>query len=117
MTKKISNHEQLLPGVHRAQQSNPGRANDFRETITRARGDANRRDLIDVLLLLLVDLLFVTWEQATVPFASRDVTVSLLLLLHAFVAASVFASRILPSLTAKRTAWTWHSAERQRIRL
>ena len=117
MTKKTPSREQLLPGVTRAQQSNLKRAESFRETIIRARGQANRRDLIDVLLLLLVDLLFVSWEQATVPFLTRDTTVSLLLLLHAFVAASVFTSRILPSLTARRVAWTWRSPERQRVRL
>lgn len=117
MTKNTSNREQLLPGVHRAEQSTNGRATDFRETISRARGDANRRDLVDVLLLLLVDLLFVSWEQATVPFVSRDVTVSLLLLLHAFVAASVFSTRIMPSLTARRLAHTWRTMERQRVRL
>lgn len=116
MTKSDPTRAQLLPGVRGQELQNFNATRNFASEIARARVQANRRDLVDVLLLLLVDLLFVSWEQATVPFLSRDVTVSLLLLLHVGIALSVFRTRILPSFTARRIASTWSSVERQRIR-
>lgn len=116
MTKRILSRNRLLPGVKRSRPAPANRAGQFHNEVSQARARANRKDFIDVLLLLLVDLLFVSWERATVPFLSRDVTVSLLLMLHFGFAASVFAHRILPGLRARFLASTWSTPERRRLR-
>lgn len=117
MTNSRPSREQLLPGVKRSGVIPPNHAVAFHDEVARARARANRKDLVDVLLLLLVDLLFVSWEQATVPFLTRDVTVSLLLLLHGGYAISVFRNRLLPSMFARRVSATWSTTERQRVRV
>ena len=117
MTKRNPSRDRLLPGVKTSHYEPANRSGSFHDEIAQARARANRKDFIDVLLLLLVDLLFVSWERATVPFLPRDVTVTLLLALHAGFAFSVFANRIMPGLMARRLAGTWSSLERQRIRV
>lgn len=116
MTKRNPSRDHLLPGVKPSRFEPANRAGSFHDEVAQARARANRKDFIDVLLLLLVDLLFVSWERATVPFLTRDVTVSLLLLMHVGFAASVFSNRILPGLMAKRLSTTWSTPERRRVR-
>lgn len=104
----------------------PGTEADFRPTrsefdaaraISSARLRQDARDLVDLLLLIGVNLMFLVWESAQIPLLGRDATMALLLLTNAFFVGSWFVSRVVPLVRARRISSSWSSEERARVRL
>jgi hypothetical protein len=104
----------LLPGVSGAGVPPPV-VIDSRAVVARARRRAIVRDVIDLLLLVCVDGLFLRWNHAHVPFLDRHDSLLVLLGLNAMLVGYVWLSRALPRWTARRVATTWCLAERTRF--
>jgi hypothetical protein len=104
----------LLPGVSDAG-APPPIIIDSRVVVARARRRAIIRDVIDLLLLLGVDGLFLRWPMAHVPFLDRHDSLLVLLGLHAVMAVYIWLVRALPRWTARRVAATWSLPERARF--
>jgi hypothetical protein len=104
----------LLPGVSDAG-APPPVIIDSRVVVARARRRAIIRDVIDLLLLLGVDGLFLRWPLAHVPFLDRHDSLLVLLGLHAVMAGYIWLARALPQWTARRVAATWSLPERARF--
>jgi hypothetical protein len=108
--KKTARRE-LLPGVSPAQ-SPPHIVFQSRTVVVRARRRALLRDVLDLLLLLAVDVLFVRFPQTHVPLMARNNSLILLLVLNAALLAYVWFARALPRWRARRVASTWNADER-----
>ena len=115
----------LLPGVSDAG-APPPVVIDSRAVVARARRRAIVRDVIDLLLLICVDGLFLRWNHAHVPFLNRHDSLLVLLALNTMLVAYVWLARALPRWTARRgcgapgpsgcrVASTWCLAERTRF--
>lgn len=102
----------LLPGVKQQGVPPTPAARDLASVIQKARFKRLVRDVVDVLLLLLVDVLFLAWPGSHVPFLSRQVSGNLLILAHLAVMAHWIITRSAPGLRAKRIAETWSSDEK-----
>jgi hypothetical protein len=104
----------LLPGVSDAG-APPPVVIDSRVVVARARRRAIIRDVIDLLLLVGVDGLFLRWPLAHVPFLDRSDSLLVLLGLNAMLVCYVWLVRALPRWTARRVAMTWSLPERARF--
>ena len=104
----------LLPGVSGAG-APPPVVIDSRAVVTRARRRAVVRDVIDLLLLVCVDGLFLRWPHAHVPLLDRHDSLLVLLGLNAMLLGYVWLVRAIPRWTARRVAATWCLAERARF--
>src|SRR5258708_29459309 len=101
----------LLPGVSDAG-APPPVITDSRVVVARARRRAIIRDVIDLLLLVCVDGLFLRWPLAHVPFLDRYDSLLVLLGLNSMLVGYVWLARALPRWTARRVATTWSLPER-----
>jgi hypothetical protein len=106
----------LLPGVRDAG-TPPAVVIDSRAIIVRARRRAAVRDVLDLVLLLCVDGLFLGWPRAHVPMLGRFDSLLALGMLNAAMIAFLWLTRSYPRWRARRVASTWCPAERGRIRL
>jgi hypothetical protein len=88
---------------------------DSRGVVAKARRRAAVRDVLDLLLLICVDWLFLRWPDAHVPALDRANSLFVLLALNAMLLAYVWLARALPRWTARRVASTWCLAERARF--
>jgi len=104
----------LLPGVSDAG-APPPVVIDSRSVVAKARRRAIVRDVIDLLLLIGVDGLFLRWPHAHVPFLDRHDSLLVLLGLNAMLIGYVWLARAIPRWTARRLATTWCLAERARF--
>jgi len=104
----------LLPGVSDAE-APPPVVTDSRAVVSKARLRAIIRDVIDLLLLVCVDGLFLRWPQAHVPLLDRHDSLLVLLALNAILLGYVWLARALPRWTARRMATTWCLAERTKF--
>jgi hypothetical protein len=111
--KKTARRE-LLPGVSLAE-SPPHVVFQSRTVVVRARRRALLRDVLDLLLLLAVDVLFVRFPQTHVPLMARHNSLIVLLVLNAALLAYVWFARALPRWRAQRVASTWNADERGRF--
>jgi hypothetical protein len=105
----------LIPGVYGPEACSPERRTDARAPVEAARRKVNRRDALDLSLLLSVDLLFASWESARVPFLDRGDTIVILIAVHLMVFGSIIAARLLPAWKARRVSSTWKPAEQLRF--
>ncbi|HVT05215.1 MAG TPA: hypothetical protein VHL58_17770 [Thermoanaerobaculia bacterium] len=106
--------KQFLPGVAGPASTAPAAIHDAARSIRAARVRATIRDVVDTFLLLAVDFFFLFWRPAHIPFLSRDVSLSALLVLHLFFVWFWFSSRIAPQWKARRISRTWSAEERRR---
>jgi hypothetical protein len=104
----------LLPGVLDAG-APPPVIIDSRSVVARARLRAIVRDVIDLLLLVCVDGLFLRWPLAHVPLLDRHDSLMVLVALNALLLGYVWLMRSMPRWTARRVATTWSLAERARF--
>jgi hypothetical protein len=104
-----------IPGVSGPETCSPQRRTDARGPVEAARRKANRRDALDLSLLLAVDFLFASWESARVPLLDRSDTIFILLAVHLMVFGSIIAARLLPAWRARRVSSTWKPAEQVRF--
>ncbi|MGH9419147.1 MAG: hypothetical protein ACRD3J_04175 [Thermoanaerobaculia bacterium] len=104
----------LLPGVSDAGAPPPVNT-DSRAVVARARLRAIVRDVIDLLLLVCVDGLFLRWPLAHVPLLDRHDSLLVLVVLNALLLVYLWLTRSLPRWTARRVATTWSLAERARF--
>jgi hypothetical protein len=104
----------LLPGVSDAG-APPAVIIASRAVVAKARFRAIVRDVIDLLLLICVDGLFLRWPLAHVPLLDRHDSLLALLLLNAMLLGYVWLARAIPRWTARRVATTWCLAERTRF--
>lgn len=105
-----------LPGTARSLERDRS-AVDTASEIRRARLRQDVSDLSDLALLIGVNLLFLFWESAQIPFLGRDLSMMLLLGLNAFYVGSWIVARVVPLLRARRIATSWSESERARLRL
>jgi hypothetical protein len=103
-----------LPGVSDAG-APPPVIIDSRSVVASARRRAIVRDVIDLLLLICVDGLFLRWPLAHVPLLDRHDSLSILVALNALLLGYMWLSRSLPRWMARRVATTWSLAERTRF--
>jgi hypothetical protein len=106
----------LLPGVRDAG-TPPAIVIDSRAVVARARRRAALRDVLDLVLLLCVDGLFLGWPRAHVPMLGRQETLLALAVLNVTMIGFLWLSRAFPRWRARRVAATWGAAERTRVRL
>ena len=106
-------HRSILPGVRDAG-TPPAVIIDSRAVVAKARRRAAVRDVLDLVLLLCVDGLFLGWPRAHVPLFGRHDSLLLLLALNATMIAFVWLARALPRWRARRVAATWSAAEQTR---
>ncbi|HEV2721198.1 MAG TPA: hypothetical protein VG323_14340 [Thermoanaerobaculia bacterium] len=105
----------LLPGVRDAG-TPPAVVIDSRAVVARARRRAAVRDVLDLVLLLCVDGLFLGWPRAHVPLLDRHDSLLALLALNSAMITYLWLSRAFPRWRARRVAATWCPAERARYR-
>lgn len=104
----------LLPGVT-PDPCPPAVVTDSRRTVLLARRRAALRDAANVVLLVLVDYVSLTWPAAHIPLLSRQDSIVLVALLNAAVITYVIMSRLTAKWTARRIASTWCLRERARF--
>jgi hypothetical protein len=89
---------------------------DSRVVIARARRRATVRDVLDLVLLLCVDGLFLGWPRAHVPMFGRHDSLIALAMLNTAMIAFLWLGRAMPRWRARRVASTWCATERSRVR-
>jgi hypothetical protein len=104
----------LLPGVSDAGVPPPV-VTDSRVVVARARRRAIIRDIVDFLLLVCVDGLFLRWPHAHVPLLDRHDSLMIVIGLNAALVTYLWIVRAMPRWTARRVATTWSVAERTRF--
>ena len=104
----------LLPGVSDAGVPPPV-VIDSGAVVARARRFAVVRDVVDLLLLICVDALFLRWPHAHVPFVDRHNSLLIVVSLNAMLIGYLWLARAMPRWTARRVATTWCLAERARF--
>ncbi|HSN68005.1 MAG TPA: hypothetical protein VLV48_02090 [Thermoanaerobaculia bacterium] len=104
----------LIPGVKGPRRSAVN-ARQLEAERQRARRRESVEELLDCAVLIVVNLVFLLWSEAKVPFLDRDTTMVLLLLANLFAIVSYFRSRVFPRWKARRIAATWSAAERERF--
>jgi hypothetical protein len=105
----------LLPGVSDAGVP-PPIVSDSRAVVAKSRRRAIVRDVIDLVLLLCVDWLFIHFPLAHVPFVDRHNSLLILAGLNVTLLGYLWLSRELPRWKARRVAATWGPDERTRFR-
>lgn len=114
--RKTSPHPaELLPGVGGPESAPPRRVFNPAENIREARRRAAVRELIDIAVLVVVDVIFLSWSAARIPYLTRDGSLWVLLGLHLLVVASWFRTRLYSRWRAGRIAGTWDDSERRRF--
>ncbi|HUO83905.1 MAG TPA: hypothetical protein VM534_02225 [Thermoanaerobaculia bacterium] len=101
----------LLPGVRRPRRNSPAGIVDVQQS----RNRADLSDLVDLMILIVINLFFMQWENARLPLVSRDVSLVALLATNAFYVWGWFRSRILPLWRTRRIVSTWCSEEKSRF--
>lgn len=105
--------EDLLPGV-----DGPGlrgfRAEEIRQERQSARNRAAREDLLDCAVLIVVNLTFLLWPNAQIPFLGRDATLLVLLAVNTFTIVTYVRTRLYPGWKAARIARSWSADEKKR---
>ncbi|HEU5162526.1 MAG TPA: hypothetical protein VFV54_05235 [Thermoanaerobaculia bacterium] len=104
----------LIPGVEGPRHSAVN-ARQLEIERQRARRRESVEELLDCAVLIVVNLVFLLWSEAKVPFLDRDTTMIVLLLANLFTIGSYVRSRVLPRWKARRIAATWSAAERERF--
>jgi hypothetical protein len=104
----------LLPGVSDAGIPPPV-VTDSRVVVARARRRAIIRDIVDFLLLVCVDGLFLRWPHAHVPLLDRYDSLLIVAGLNAALVTYLWLVRAMPRWRARRVATTWSFAERARF--
>ena len=104
-----------LPGVSGPEETGPHPVYNPSKDIHAARKRAAVRDLIDLAALIAVDIFFLSWPSARIPFLSRDGSLWVLLLLHLLVVASWVRTRLYLPWRARRIAGTWSEKERRQF--
>jgi hypothetical protein len=104
----------LLPGVSDAG-APPPVVIDSRAIVARARRFAVVRDVIDLLLLICVDGLFLRWPHAHIPFFGRHDSLLIVVGLNTMLIGYLWLARAMPRWMARRVATTWCLAERARF--
>jgi hypothetical protein len=104
----------LLPGVSDAG-APPPVVIDSRIVVARARRFAVVRDVVDLLLLVCVDGLFLRWPHAHIPFLGRHDSLLIVVGLNTMLIGYLWLARAMPRWTARRVATTWCLAERARF--
>ena len=104
----------LLPGVADAPVP-PTVVFQSRRVIVRARRRAAFRDVIDLLILVSVDALFLQWPRAHVPALDREQSLMLLAAANVAMVSVIWVARTLPRWKARRVSATWCPAERTRL--
>ncbi len=105
----------LLPGVSDAG-APPPVVSDSRAVVAKSRRRAIVRDVIDLVLLVSVDWLFVHFPLAHVPFVDRHNSLLILVGLNIVLLGYLWLSREIPRWRARRVAATWGQSERTRFR-
>ncbi|MGA7614924.1 MAG: hypothetical protein WBX15_07060 [Thermoanaerobaculia bacterium] len=116
MNSRISENVRLLPGAG-GPASVPRRA-ALRGTeveIHTARRRAAISDVVDAALLGALDLLFISWPAAHVPWMSRDHSVAILIFVHMVIFAHCLFARWYPRWNAMRIATTWSHQEQRHL--
>jgi hypothetical protein len=106
--------EPLLPGVTTSAVP-PVVVCDTRAAIAKARRRALARDIVQVVLLIVVDTLFLHWPNTHIPGVARAGSLELVALLNAAVIVQFWLSRTLPRWTARRIASTWCRNEQEKF--
>lgn len=106
-----------IPGVLGPDSCAPEAVFDARRAIRRARRRANLSDALDFSVLIGVNLLMAFWEQARIPFLSRDTSVLIVLLANVFHVFDWVMKRHLPLWRARFIASSWSREERARLEL
>ena len=104
----------LLPGVLDSR-TPPAVVFQSRTVIAGARRRAAVRDVLDLLLLVGVDGLFLRWPSAHVPGLDRLDSLLLLAAMNAMLVGYIWLARAVPRWKAQRVAATWCIAERSRM--
>jgi hypothetical protein len=104
----------LLPGVS-DDGTPPPVVIDSRVVVARARRRAVVHDVVDLLLLVSVDGLFLRWPHTHVPLLDRHDSLLIVVGLNAMLIGYLWLVRSLPRWTARRVATTWCLAERARF--
>lgn len=115
-TTSPSRHRDRLPGVGGPDDTLPRTIYNPAADIEQARRRAAIRDLIDIGVLIAVDVFFLSWPAARIPFLTRDHSLWVLVLLHVLVVASWLRTRWYARWRARRVASTWSEAERRQFR-
>lgn len=104
----------LIPGVEGPRARHVD-ARQLAAEHARARRRVAVEDLLDCAMLIVVNLVFLLWSEAKVPFLDRDTTLILLLGVNLLTVAGYIRARIVPLWKARRIAATWSPAERARF--
>lgn len=104
-----------LPGVSGPDETGPHRVYNPAADIEAARRRAAVRNLIDIAVLILVDVLFLAWPSARIPFMTRDASLWVLLALHLVVVASWLRTRFYLAWRARKISGTWSETERRQF--
>lgn len=106
---------EILPGVGGPETTPPRRVFNPEANIREARHRAAVRDLVDIAVLVVVDIIFLSWPAARIPYLTRDGSLWVLLGLHLLVVASWFRTRLYSRWRAGRISVTWDESERRRF--
>lgn len=104
-----------LPGTEGPDATPPVAVCDGRSEIAKARRSKKYRDLLDGVMLLGLDYLFIAWPGAHVPLLDRSQSMMLLVVIHVVLVGYWILSRELPPWRARRIATTWRQSERGRL--
>ncbi|MGZ7079314.1 MAG: hypothetical protein ACXVJT_07890 [Thermoanaerobaculia bacterium] len=105
--------KKLLPGIE-SPECPPAIVCDSRGSIRKARTRATVRDILQVVLFVGVNYLFVRWPSSHVPFTDRHTSVVLMAAIDGAFFVWLWLSRVMPRWSARRIAATWSAAERRR---
>lgn len=108
-------HPDLIPGVEPPRRA-PVDGGTIARELQRVRHRAAVEDLLDCAVLIVIDLIFLLWPGARIPFLDRDATLALLLLANLVTIAGYVWTRAVPRWRARRIAMTWSAVERTRFR-
>ncbi len=115
MARVSSRDPALIPGVQGRDVVPPRPVFNANQQIEAARKRAAIRDGIDIAVLVAVDIFYLAWPAARIPFLSRDTTMWVLVTLHALVVLSWFRSRLYAKWRASRISSTWSDREREQF--
>ncbi len=84
--------------------------------VDRARRRADASELLDLMILIVINLFFMQWQGARLPFLSRDASLLILLATNAAYVLSWVRSRLVPLWQTRRIATSWSEDEQKRLR-
>ncbi len=108
---------ELVPGAGGPETAPPSVRINAGNVIRSARLRADLSDLFDLSILLAINLMFMAWDTAHIPFVSRDASMAILLSANALYVVDWLVTRYVPQWRARRVASTWSQDERSRARL